>query len=192
MTWRKAHGTARKGGATVVWETPPIDETPDPPKGGTTNVKAGRDAKGRIKSSETARQMARLRHAKPDFVRDEVRCAPDFESYNRRRQELVRQRVAELHQMFGGVSAGVGSILRGWGWGVAFGEYLAAKAAETGKPELMAQSTQALTRASVELQKAYETCAKEAAARPKENPHALLEEYFGQPKPQPKGGGNDA
>lgn len=166
MSFRKAHGTAGKR-QSLVWENTPVDELAPAPALPTTDKRQGRDGKGRITSSEKARELARLRQIKPDFVRVEVVCAPDFEPFNRRRQELVRHRVAEVHAMFNGVSAGVGSMLRAWGWAVAFGEYLAHKAAQTGNPELMDQSGRALARASVELAKAYELAGKEAAARPR-------------------------
>ncbi|GMV19951.1 MAG: hypothetical protein AMXMBFR56_81750 [Polyangiaceae bacterium] len=166
MSFRKAHGNAAKA-TSLVWENTPVDELAPAPAPPTTDKAAGRDGKGRITSSEKAREMARLRHVRPDFVRVEVACTPEFEPFNRRRQELVRQRVAELHAMFGGVSAGIGSMLRAWGWAVAFGEYLAHQAAQTGNPELMEQSGRALARASVELAKAYELAGKEHKARPK-------------------------
>jgi hypothetical protein len=169
MSFRRAHGRAAELGQGLVWETTPVDELPAAPEGGTVDVRAGRDARGRIRSSETARQMAKLRHTQPDFVREQVTCAPAFEPFNRRRQELVRRRVAELHASFGGVSSGVGMILRSWGWATAFGEYLAARAAETGDPALMDASTRYLSRASVELAKAYEICSKEAASRPQQS-----------------------
>jgi hypothetical protein len=168
MSFRTAHGRARELGQSVVWETTPVDELPPAPAGGTVDLRAGRDAQGRIQSSETARHMARLRHSPPDFVRERVDCSPAFQPFDRRRRELVRQRIAELHQTYGGVSSGVGSVLRAWGWAVAFGEYLASQAAASGIAELMDQSTRHLARASVELAKAYELAAREAAARPRD------------------------
>lgn len=174
MSYRSAHGRSKELGQTLVWESTPMDELPPAPTGGTVDLRAGRDEKGRIRSSETARQLAKLRHQRPDFVREHVECAADFAAYDRRRRELVRRRIAELHQAYGDVSAGVGMILRAWGWATAFGEYLAAKAAATGDPELMDQSTKHLARASVELAKAYDLAGKEAAARPQESALARL------------------
>jgi hypothetical protein len=170
MPFRKGHGQARKLGQTLVWEQTPLDEMPSAPKPPTLDPKAGRDAKGRIASGDKARELARLRHIKPDFVRVDVAAAPEFEPFNRRRKELVRKRVSELHAMYGDCSAGVGMILRAWGWATAFGEFMASKAAETADLDLMAQSGQVLARASVELAKAYELAGKEAASRPRENP----------------------
>lgn len=182
MPVRKAHGRAAELGAVVVYETTPVDELPAVPEG--SGVTIDRDGAGRVTGSEAARRLAALRNAKPDFVRADIQCAPDFVPYNVRRKEWTRRRVAEIHTMTGGVSVAVGAIIRGAGWAVAFGEYLAAQGAATGDPDLMDRSVKILGRASVELAKAYEIAAREAAARPRRA--ADVPWLISTPAPAPK------
>jgi hypothetical protein len=64
--------------------------------------------------------------------------------------------------------------VRAAGWGVAFGEYLASKAAESGSPELMDRALSVLSKASVEDEKARRLAVDEAQSRPKADPLAWL------------------
>src|SRR4051812_42540407 len=135
MPWRKAHGNAARGGETLVFENAHEDPARPVPEG--VGLAIARDGGGRVRSSEAARDLAKLRKAVPDFVRRDLVCLPEFSPYDRQRRAWTRQRVAELHMQTGGASRGVGARARAAGWGVAFGEYLASKAAETGDSELM-------------------------------------------------------
>lgn len=116
-------------------------------------------------TAEGARQMGRLRHAGTARER-KIKCDPRFTLHDRDRRNWTRGRTAELHEMTGGVSRGVGAMVRAAGWGLAFGEFLAVRAAETGDAELMAQAVNLMSRASTENLKAWELAVREGAARP--------------------------
>lgn len=163
MAWRTAHGRARQGGETLVWEQAHQDAAPQLPAGAGGEVE--RDAGGRVRSSEAARQLASMRRHVPDFVRRDVACTPEFEPFDRQRRALTRARVAELHQQTGGCSRGVCARVRAACWGVAFGEYLASRAAETGDTELMDRAMTILAKSSVEDEKARRLAIDEATAR---------------------------
>lgn len=168
MAWRKAHGNAAKGGETLVWESAHKDPAAKVPEG--VAVEIQRDKGGRVRDPEAARKLAKMRGKVPDFVRRDVVCHPDFEPFDRQRKALTRARVSELYQQTGGVSRGVGARVRAACWGVAFGEYLATKAAETGDPELMDRAMAVLSKASVEDEKARRLAVDEAQPRSGESP----------------------
>jgi hypothetical protein len=179
MPWRKAHGASAKNGETLVWENAHEDPARPVPPG--AELAIVRDAGGRVRSSEAARELARLRKNVPDFVARDIICLPEFKPYDRQRKAWTRQRVAEIHLQTGGTSRGVGTRVRASGWGVAFGEYLASKAAETGDAELMERALIVLDKAATLDEKARRLAVDEAIARPKDSQaqRKALEAAFG-------------
>jgi hypothetical protein len=163
MAYRTSHGNARKGGKTLVWENAHTDPARQLPEG--VDASIARDSKGKVSSSEAASRLAKLRHTKPDFVRREITCSPEFSSYNKQRQELTRARIAELSQMTGGCSRAVCALVRASCWGTAFGEFTAAQAALSGDADLMDRAMSILAKASVEGEKARRLAIDEAATR---------------------------
>lgn len=172
MPWRRAHGKAAAHGASLAWESTPMDELPKP--GRDAGALIVRDGGGRVRDSEAARRLASMRKAMPDFVRREIACAGDFKPFNRYRREWTRKRIAELHEATGGCSVAVAALVRAAGWGVAFGEYLATQGAESLDATTIEQSGKVLARASLESQKAYELAVREGSARRAQAPPTCL------------------
>jgi hypothetical protein len=177
LAWRKPHGERARAGETLVWENAQQDPAPPTPP----TVAIERDKTGRVTGAEAARALAKLRGAVPDFVRRDLVCAPDFAPYDRQRKDWTRARLAELASIAGGASRGIGARVRAAGWGVAFGEYLASKAAETGDSDLMDRAMSILSKASVEDEKARRLAIDEAAARPPADPLAWMKAFEAKP-----------
>lgn len=129
----------------------------------------------------SAREAARLRWEKarqPDFSDKVVPWMPpreDLKPFDDARGELLIQRRNEIHRMTGGVSAGVGAMLRGWAYMHAAGEYWAASFFATGDPKAFANMKSAFRAASTEDAKLRDAAAWEATARPRgsDNPFWL-------------------
>src|SRR5687768_9943387 len=122
MTWRKGHGT---GAGSPRIETI-ADEQPFAPAGAAAPVLTdGRDAKGRVRSSEAARALAKLPRRGTVLPRKLLAFDPRFEPHNRRRLEWLRARRQELTEATGGVSHGVGAMLASAAWLHAGAEFAA-------------------------------------------------------------------
>jgi len=182
--WAKAHGNAAEGGETLVFEHGHSDHAAKAKPGMAIEIK--RDGGGKVRSREAASALAKLRKHVPNFVTKDIRCTEDFAPFNRQRRNLTRQRIAELYQQTGGASRGVGARVRSACWATSFGEYLAAKAAETGDPELMDRAVAILDKAATLDEKARRLAIDEASHRP---PTAADEPWFttepAPPKPKP-------
>lgn len=170
---RKAHGNAAAGGATVVYETPPIDELRPVPAGASDPIE--RRKSGQFTSAgaaAAARRRADLAKL-PDFAQSELDFIPtdDFAPFDAARRDLTRQTASDLASSTGGLSRGVGTIVRGACWLTSFAEYWAVVAARTGDPEAAERAGKFFQKASIERVKAEDLAAREAAARPKH--HAL-------------------
>ena len=59
MPSRKAHGTAAKGGAAVVWENLPFDELPRPDPQAAPTGPVARRSDGTVADSASARELGR-------------------------------------------------------------------------------------------------------------------------------------
>jgi hypothetical protein len=182
MGFRSAHGAARARGETLVFESTPLDEIPNP---AVTPAPIGRDSSGRFQGSEGGRRMAELRKHRPETVR-EIACTPGFAPFNRSRVRLFRKQIAELRERYGAVSAGAVAVLRGWAWLTVVAEFLNTRGAETGEPKFFEAAAQRGVQASVELAKAIELTVRDYQAREKARP--IVFDEFMKPKfePEPK------
>jgi hypothetical protein len=174
MGWRKAHGTAAKGGQTHVWETPPSDEQRSAPEGAAVPI--NRRQNGTF-TSDGARAAGRRRAelAKvPDFIEGELDFvpAPDFVPFDQARRGLLAGCGGEIFQATGGASRRVWAILRGAAWLTSLGEFWATTAAKTGDGKAADRAANYLSRASVEYQKAWDAACVEADGRREANPEA--------------------
>ena len=167
--WRGPHGNKRDlhGPGGVTWENALTDPAPKVPAGAGVEIK--RDEGGHVRDTESARALALLRNAVPNYVARAIVCSEAFADYNDTRKVWTRSRVTELYLQTGTVSRGVGARTRAAGWGFAFGEYLCAEAARTNDPELMDWALSILAKASTEDEKARRLAIDEAKSRPKES-----------------------
>jgi hypothetical protein len=165
MPWRKAHGSAATGGETLVFEHGHGDTAAPAPANDAPPIQ--REKNGQVRDTEAARALGQRRKNAPDFVRRELVCTPEFEPFDRQRRTWTRSRLAELQAQYGAVSSGVAARVRAAGWGVAFSEFLASRAAETGDLDLMNQSASIAGKASTEDEKARRLAGEEADRRSK-------------------------
>jgi hypothetical protein len=170
---RKAHGNAAKGGATVVYETPPSDEVRPVPVGAADPIQRREDGRftsaGAAAAARRRADLARL----PDFAAGELDFIPTeaFAPFDAARRELTRQSGTDLATTTGGLSRAVWTIVRGACWLTSFAEYWASVAAQTGDPEAAERASRLFQKASIERVKAEDLAAREAAARPQSMDH---------------------
>lgn len=176
MTWRKAHGKAKKHGALVVVETAPADELPagvqaEPQAEGT----AERDAKGRWrKGTRTAQSKGgKARNGKTRLA-DKLKLAPvtadpAFAPYLKDAEAFKRRHVTDLAQQVGGGYCGPGpsGIIASAALQLAASRYFFDQVAVCPDPDLALKASRLADSAKQALLTAHELCAREAKARPK-------------------------
>ncbi len=121
---------------------------------------------GRLDGTASARALAKMPRGTRYVSRDVV-CDPKFTPHNRRRLRWLRKRRAELHEMTGGVSHGVGAMLAAASWLYAAGEFCCELAAEKADPELFKVAGNLTATARTHDMGAWEMATREAQARPK-------------------------
>lgn len=103
--------------------TPPDRRPPEPE----------RDVQGRVTTHEAAVALAKMSGPKLSAHGIKVNACEGFHAYNRQRRRWLKHRARELGVEYGSdLSSGVGARLRAAAWGIAFGEWLCARAAEAG------------------------------------------------------------
>ena len=173
-SFRSAHGNARKGRKSTVFEAVPDGLRPaNAPLAEPIET----DSAGRF-TSAGARVAARRRHelAKiPDYCQRELdyTATESFNPFDVARRELLAARIAELVQRYGFVSPGVATVLRGWSWLVAFAEHAAVDAAQTGDCDAQDRARRLFKDASIELSKAWELARVEAETRKNDGPSVV-------------------
>jgi hypothetical protein len=90
------------------------------------------------------------------------------------RQDLLRQRRKEIHELTGGVDSGVGAQLRAWAYIHAAGEYWASQFYATGNADAFGRMVSAFKASSTEDAKLRDAAAWAASARPRTNSLDLL------------------
>lgn len=165
MTLRTGHGN---GAGTPRIEVLPANELPRAQAAGADPIAAGRDAAGKLRTSEAARALAKLPR-RSRFVPRSLVCDPKFEPHNRRRLEWQRARLVELATAHGACSRGVGAMVSSAAWLYAAGEFASERAAETGDVELFKSAASLTGTARQHELAAWELAAREAQARPRES-----------------------
>ena len=181
MALRDGHG---KGSGMPRVEVLPPDELPHAPADVAAPVlAAGRDASGRLRTSEAARALARLPRRGTVLPR-KIACLPGFDVHNRRRLEWLKARRQELADSTGAVSHGVGAMLAHAAWMYAASEFAAERAAETGDMDLFKQSAALSATARQHDLAAWEMAVREGKSR-EQAPRDPLAGYLdaGGPKP---------
>ena len=143
----------------------PADEQPFAPAGAAAPLVV-RDTRGRLKDSASARAMAKLPRGEA-FLPRKIVCDARFDVHNRRRGEWLRRRRAEVAQLTGAVSHGVGAMLSAAAWLYAGGEYAAERAAETLDVDLFKSAATLTATARTHDMGAWELAVRAAQARPK-------------------------
>lgn len=161
MAWRAGHGT---GSGSPRIEVLPPGEQPKAQAAGPDPIAGGRDSKGRLRSAEAARAMAKLpRRSK--FVPRKLACDPRFEPHNRSRLEWQRARMTELAAAHGSCSRGVGAIVAAAAWLHAAGTFAAELAAESGDVDLFRTSASLTSTARQHELAAWELAAREGQVK---------------------------
>lgn len=126
----------------------------------------GRDAQGRVRSSEAARAMAKLPRRGQVLPR-RIKSHPRFTPHNKRRLAYLKARRRELYELYGSVSHAVGGMVASAAWALAGSEFCYEQGAETLDVEwLKAGATLAAASRQNELA-AFEIARQEAQVRPK-------------------------
>lgn len=146
-----------------------------------------RDDRGRVVSSAAARALAKMPRA-GSFLPRSVKCDARFGVHNRRRLTWLRRRRAELAQLTGEVSHGVGAMLAAAAWLYAGGEYCCERAAETGDTDLFRVAASLTATARTHDFGAWELAVREADARAKRPlPAATVAQMMAEAS-RPRGG----
>jgi hypothetical protein len=170
--WRHAHGAARQGGKSLVWEDLPDGPRPVPPGAAAPIPRRPDGTVTREGAAALGRRSAELRKL-PDFADGATPWLPpcaELAPFDEARRDLLRQRRAELATTTGGVSSGVGAVLRGWAYLHAAAEYWASKFFATGDRDAFDSMVRAFKAASSEEAKARDAAAWEAKSRPPDLP----------------------
>lgn len=137
----------------------PVDRRPPEPERDLTT--------GQVRTREAARALSRMRA--PTLAAHagiKVTACEGFSPYNQQRVRWTKQRVREFAQLYGNdLSVGVGGCVRNAAWGHAFGNWLAAKAAEYGDAGVAMLAMKVFSKASAEDRRAHELAALEARLR---------------------------
>ncbi len=193
MGLRAAHGNAARVGRLVAVETLPADELPQAAAAGADPLSVGRDAAGKLTTSEAARALARLPRRSKHVPR-KLACDPRFSPHNHRRLEWLRGRTTEHQRAHGGVSRGVGAMLASAAWLYAGGEFAAELAAEGGDVSLFEVAARLTAQARSHELGAWELGAREAVARRAAEQQAQLHRALAARRPPAAmtvGGGDD-
>jgi len=187
MAQRRAHGTARAGGALVVHESVPFDELrrPDPVPDASGPV--ARRSDGTVADSASARSLGR-RGGKASQLYGRilrslglVELAADhaFHPYEVAGQDFADTYIASLARMFDGTCGeGPASIVKTAGLQLAVSRYFYDLGKQTGDVKLLGQASQLGNDSRVSAGSAYELQSREAEARrkaaPAQSPHDAL------------------
>lgn len=168
-------------------EVAPADKQPWPEAEVTARLDEGRDAKGRVLSSETASAMGKLPR-RSRYLQRKFEIGEEFKPHNTARIEWIKRRVQDMYHAHGYVSHGVGGMLNSAGWAYAAAECLYERFAKTGSAEDARQASAQSTAARQHELAAWELCAREAQHRQKKtNPTEDLADLLDQATPyQPK------
>lgn len=128
MARRKGHGTGK--GASRD-ETKPWDEQGHPPAAAPVPLIAGRDAGGRVRTTEAAKALASLPRRQA-FIPRKLACDARYNVHNTRRLDYLKRRRGEVFTSWGHVSHGVGAMLAAEAWMWSGGEFASELGAETG------------------------------------------------------------
>lgn len=183
MTWRSAHGNARRLGALAVVETCPADELP--PAMPLDTARPARGPDGRFLPGNTVARAQRLRPGLRGVV---GALAPDpaFRSFLVWGRRYAIARRAELARMHGGeLSTGVGTLVESAGQAIAAARFVAAKGAQTGDATMLAQAARLSEQAKQLELSAWELASREAAARPQADPLEAVRLRIAAAAPQP-------
>lgn len=166
---RAAHGRARGLGASVVYETPPVNELRPLPAVVAAPIEHRANGTFTPQGAAAAARRRWELAERPDFAARELDYipTPDFAPFDDGRRELTSQTGSDLARITGGLSRAVWTVVRGACWLTAFAEYWAVQAARTGDPEAAERASRFFQRASIERVKAEDLASREAAARPK-------------------------
>jgi hypothetical protein len=108
----------------------------------------------------------------PDFAGRTAPWLPPSDAlkpFDEARQDLLKQRRKEIHELTGGVDSGVGAQLRAWAYIHAAGEYWASQFFSTGDGEAFGKMVSAFKASSTEDAKLRDAAAWAAKARPRNN-----------------------
>ncbi len=175
MALRAGHGNGR--GSPRI-EVLPADEQPQ----ALHPAPIERDGKGKVRSSEDARRLAKLPRRARAGVPKSIATHPRFEVHNKRRVKWTAARRGELQASHGGVSHAVGALIVHAGWLHAAGECASELAAESLDFDLFKTAANLTAAARQHELAAWELCARESLARRDANPgapHAALKAAFG-------------
>lgn len=188
MTWRSAHGKARRLGALVVVETCPANELPAASP--STTVQAQRDSAGRFLRGNRIATGKRLRPGIRGTL-DALKPDPAFVVFLRWARRYSAARRAELARAHGGeLSCGVGSLIESASLALAASRFVAARGAERADPAMLAQSARLSEQAKQLELSAWELASREAKARADQQGDApawqAVVEAFGADDEQPQ------
>lgn len=152
------------------WSRPlatPPDRRPPKPE---------RDSAGRVTTRDAAIALAKMKGPElKAHIGIKVSACEGFEPYNRQRRRWTKGRMRELGLQYGDdLTSSVGARVRAAAWGLAFGEWAAAKAAEHGDAGLAALAMKIIEKGVKLDDSAREQAEVEAKLRRKQNkPHNL-------------------
>lgn len=177
MTWRKAHGNARRLGALVVVEGAPVDElppgTPAEPTGpvarrpdGTVDADGAR-ALGRLGGLRTAERKRFAAQLADQLGLADV--GEHLQPYIGAAREFAEAHLCSLAATVGGGTVGPGpaSAIQSAALALASSRWLYSLAAQTGDPKHATAAARLADQSRTALLTAHELAAREAQARPR-------------------------
>lgn len=167
MTWRSAHGTARRCGRLVTSETTPADELP--PATGSDTGHVQRDALGHFIRGNTVARHSRVRSGPRGALAElDAQSEPAWQAARRWARQACSRRIAELGRMHGGDLSSEVCALVVDAWEMrGDARYLAARARADGNSDLSRQVAGLLAGARQATRDAWELASRESAARAK-------------------------
>jgi hypothetical protein len=164
---RRAHGSAKRHGAVIVYETRPTDEQQRRSQAAEADpLVTDRAADGTVRSTAAARALAKLPRAKR-MVPRAVASHPQFKRHEDRRREWLSKRRSEIHAAHGGVSYGVGARLNAAAWSYAAADFCDEQAALTLDVDLFKSAATLKANAKTLDDAAWELARLEADGRPR-------------------------
>ena len=175
MTWRGAHGAARKGGRIVASETLPADELPSASGGDTARRDRGPD--GRFAPGNSIARAKKVRSGPRGALAElEAKGDPAARASVNWGRRYGSHRRAELTRAHGFLSAGVATIVESAADLMADARYWRARGVAEGNPDHYRLAAQLMAQARGCERDAWELASREAAARPAPDPvRAFLE-----------------
>ncbi len=167
MTWRTAHGQARRCGRLVVSETLPADELPPATGSDTGHVQRGPG--GRFAAGNTVARHSRVRSGPRGALAElDAQSDPAWQAARRWARQACSRRIAELGRMHGGDLSSEVCALVVDAWEMrGDARYLAARARADGNSDLSRQVAGLLAGARQATRDAWELASRESAARAK-------------------------